>query len=69
MDRAMKQSTRQFYKIFFHISKCLAYNSEETLQLKIIYIPILYVTTMTQNKNIQKTQYCSMVVLFIKIVV
>ena len=34
MDRAMKQSTHQFHKIFFHISKCLACNAEETLQLK-----------------------------------
>ena len=63
----MKQSTHQFHKIFFHISKCLACNAEKTLQLKItkkrmnitnfiniytnIYIPILYVTKMTQNKN------------------
>ena len=65
MDRALKQSTRQFHKIFFNISKCLACTSEKTLQLKItknkwisltwkmyvqIYIPILYVTRMTQNK-------------------
>ena len=35
MDRAIKQSTRQFHKIFFHISKCLACNAEKTLQLKI----------------------------------
>ena len=35
MDRAMKQSTRQFHKIFVHISKCLACNAEKTLQLKI----------------------------------
>ena len=35
MDRAMKQSTRQFRKIFVHISKCLACNAEKTLQLKI----------------------------------
>ena len=34
MDHAMKQSTCQFHKIFFHISKCLAYNAEKTLQLK-----------------------------------
>ena len=34
IDRAMKQSTHQFHKIFFHISKCLACNAE-TLQLKI----------------------------------
>ena len=31
----MKQSTHQFHKIFFHISKCLACNAEKTLQLKI----------------------------------
>ena len=30
MDRAMKQSTRQFYNIFFHIPKCLASNAEKT---------------------------------------
>ena len=35
MDRAMEQSTRQFQKIFFHISKYLACNAEKTLQLKI----------------------------------
>ena len=35
MDQAMKQSTHQFHKIFFHISKCLACNAEKTLQLKI----------------------------------
>ena len=35
MDRAMKQSTHQFHKILFHISKCLACNVEKTLQLKI----------------------------------
>ena len=34
MDRVMKQSTHQFHKIFFHISKCLACNGEKTLQLK-----------------------------------
>ena len=36
MDWAMKQSTNQFYKIFFHISNCLACNAEKLLQLKII---------------------------------
>ena len=35
MDWAMKQSTHQFHKIFFYISKCLACNAEKTLQLKI----------------------------------
>ena len=35
MDPAIKQSTNQFYKIFFHITKCLAYNAEQTLQSKI----------------------------------
>ena len=35
MDRAMNQSTHQFQKIFFHISKYLAYNAEIILQLKI----------------------------------
>ena len=60
----MKQSTHQFHKIFFQIPKCLACNAEKLLQLEItkkmnitnfinieIYIPILYVTKMTQNKN------------------
>ena len=66
MDQAMKQPTHQFQKIFFHISKCLACNAEKTLHLKKakkewiqltlkiymqIYIPKLYVTKMTQNKN------------------
>ena len=66
MGRAKKQLIHQFHNFFFHISKCLASNSEKTLQLKItkkkkkklsllinilIYIPTLYVTTMTQNKN------------------
>ena len=31
----MKQSTHQFHNIFFHISKCLAWSAEKTLQLKI----------------------------------
>ena len=35
MDRAMKQSTHQFHKIFFRISKCLACNAEKKLQLNI----------------------------------
>ena len=35
MDRAMKQSTHQFHKRFFHISKCLACNAEKALHLKI----------------------------------
>ena len=35
MNRAMKQSTHQFHRIFFHISKCLACNAKKTLQLKI----------------------------------
>ena len=35
MDCAMKQSTHQFHKKNFHISKCLACNVEKTLQLKI----------------------------------
>ena len=35
MDRAMKQSTHQFHKVCFHISKCLACNAEKFLQLKI----------------------------------
>ena len=35
MDRAKKQSTHQFHKIFFHISKYFACNAEKLLQLKI----------------------------------
>ena len=35
MDPAMNQLTRQFHKIFFRISKCLACSAEKTLQLKI----------------------------------
>ena len=31
----MLQSTHQFHKILFHISKCLARDAEKTLQLKI----------------------------------
>ena len=31
----MKKATHQFHKILFHISKCLACNIEETLELKI----------------------------------
>ena len=34
MDRAMKQSTRQFHKIFFHISKCLACNAEKNITVE-----------------------------------
>ena len=32
MDRAMKQSTHQFHKMFFHISKCLACNADTTAE-------------------------------------
>ena len=35
MDRTTKESTHRFHKIYFYISKCLACNSEKTLQLKI----------------------------------
>ena len=35
MDRAIKQSTHQFHKIFFHISKYLACNAEKTLPVKV----------------------------------
>ena len=68
---AMKQSTRQFHKLFSHISKRLACIAEKPLQLKTnkkrmnianfinintnIYIPILYVKKITQNKNDSKT--------------
>ena len=53
--------------IFFHLSKCLACNAEKNITLEDnkkrvnttnfinihiqTYIPILYVTIMTQNKN------------------
>ena len=67
MDHAMKQSTYQFHKIFFHTSKCLACNAEKNITVEDnkkrmnitnfiniytnIYIPTSYVTKMTQNKN------------------
>ena len=35
MDCAVKQSTHQFYKTFFHISICLACNVEKVLQVNI----------------------------------
>ena len=35
MDRTMKQSTHQFQKIYFHITKSLVCNAEKTLELKI----------------------------------
>ena len=38
MNCAMKQSYHQFHKTCFHISKCLAYNAEKTLQLNITKI-------------------------------
>ena len=63
----MKQSTHQFHKILFHISKCLACNAEKNITVEDnkkrmnitnfiniyiqIYISISYVTKMTQNKN------------------
>ena len=34
MDHAIKQSTHQFHKIFFHISKCLAFNAENNITTK-----------------------------------
>ena len=34
MDRAIKQSTHQFQKIFFHISKCLACNAEKNITVE-----------------------------------
>ena len=58
MDQAMKQSTRQFHKIFFHISEKLLQFRITKKRMNItnfiniqIYIPILYVTKMNQNKN------------------
>ena len=30
----MKQSTHQFHKIFFHISKCLACNAEKNITVE-----------------------------------
>ena len=35
IDRALKQLTHQFHKRFFHISKCLASNAGQRLQLEI----------------------------------
>ena len=57
MDRAMKQSTHQFHKICFHISKCLTCNAEKKLQLKITKKKRIN----TQNKNKLNTaalSYC-----------
>ena len=34
MDHAMKESTHQFNKMLFYISKCLECNAEKALQLK-----------------------------------
>ena len=34
MDRTMKQSTHQFHKILFHISKCLACNAEKNITVE-----------------------------------
>ena len=34
MDRAIKQSTHQFHKIFLHISKCLACNAEKNITVE-----------------------------------
>ena len=64
----MKQSTHQFQKIFFYISKCLACNAEKYIRVEDnkkkrmnianfinfyiqIYILILYVKRINQNKN------------------
>ena len=60
MGRAMKQSTHQFHKIVFHISKCSACNAEKTLQLKnkkrmnianFIYIYIYIYTYIIRGEN------------------
>ena len=55
MGRAMKQSTHQFHKIFFHIT---AEDNKERMNIPNfiniyiqIYIPLLCVMIMTQNKN------------------
>ena len=34
MDQAMKQSPHHFRKIFFHISKCLAFNAEKNITVE-----------------------------------
>ena len=34
MDCAIKQSTLQFHKISFHISKCLAYNAKKIIPVE-----------------------------------
>ena len=55
MGRAMKQSTHQFHKILFHIT---AEDNKERMNIPNfiniyiqIYIPLLCVMIMTQNKN------------------
>ena len=48
----MKQSTHQFHKIFFHISKFLACNVEENITVEDNKKRMnIYMTKMTQNKN------------------
>ena len=34
MDRAIKQSIHQFHKMFFHIPKCLACNTEKNITVE-----------------------------------
>ena len=63
MNRAMKQSTHQFHKNIFLYLKMFSMKCRKNISVEDnkkneynfiniqIYIPILYVTRMTQNKN------------------
>ena len=58
MDRDMKQSTHQFHKRFFHISKCVARNAEKTLQLKITKKRMNITNFINIYKNIYTDMIC-----------
>ena len=63
MDDAIKQSTHQFHKIFFHISmfnmqcrKNITVEDKKRMNITnfiniTLYIPILFVKKMNENKN------------------
>ena len=63
MDDAIKQSTHQFHKIFFHISmfsmqcrKNITVEDKKRMNITnfiniTLYIPILFVKKMSENKN------------------
>ena len=74
MDCPIKQSSHQFHKIFFRISKCLGCNGEKSLEDKkrneyslldkyiCKYIYLYYMRPeWLKIKIIQSVQYCSMV--------